>query len=152
MWKTLLLIGVILMLPVALLAGCSPSGTGERQAALGEEFRLATGETIVIKGEDLKIRFEAVTADSRCPTGAQCIWAGEAQCRMQFTHKGSASIVALTEPGLPGDRTQDTFGEYNLSFQLLPYPEVGKQPAAGSYYLLMTVTKSFSGVLRSTPF
>ncbi len=47
--------------------------------ALGEAFPLRVGESLRIEGTDLGLRFTEVARDSRCPTDASCIVAGEAQ-------------------------------------------------------------------------
>ena len=46
---------------------------------LNEEFSLKVGGSAVIKGENLRIKFIAVTEDSRCPINVECFWAGNAK-------------------------------------------------------------------------
>ncbi len=111
------------------------------KVSLGTEFTLPVGQSVTISGEDLTIKFEAVTADSRSPKGAETIWAGEAKIQMQITFQGSASSVVLTEKGSTEGYTQDTVNQYKINFQLQPYPEVGYQPAQGDYKLVMKITK-----------
>src|SRR5262245_2914355 len=43
---------------------------------LGRPFEMKPDEVVAIQG--LRITFEGVADDSRCPTGAQCVWAGDA--------------------------------------------------------------------------
>lgn len=54
----------------AMLASESPT--------LGEPFSLRVGESLSIAGAGLGLRFTEVARDSRCPTDAACIVAGEA--------------------------------------------------------------------------
>ncbi len=141
MFKKIILAMGILIMPTLLVLGCSANAANQDKPSLGEEFRLPAGQSVTISSEDLTIKFVAVTADSRSPKGVQTIWAGEAKAQLQVTYQGSVSTVTLTESGGTDGYTQDSFGPYKVSFRLLPYPEVGKQPAAGDYDLLMTVSK-----------
>ncbi len=111
------------------------------QASLGQEFKLPVGQNVAITGEDLVIKFIDVTTDSRSPKGAQTIWAGEAVCRIQVTYQGATSEMTLTEKGGTAGFSQAAVLQYTVNFQLQPYPEVGNQPAAGDYALLLKVTK-----------
>jgi hypothetical protein len=42
------------------------------------QFVLAPGEVASIEGTVVRMQFEEVTSDSRCPINALCVWAGEA--------------------------------------------------------------------------
>ena len=138
MKKTLVIVGLIsiLLLPAMLLA-CA----GNINASLGQEFTLPAGKTVEIKGESLSIKFIQVITDSRCPTGVECVWAGEATCRMEINLNGVASERILTISGGTSDKTQETVDQYTFSFKLEPYPQAGKDIVPTDYYLLMTVTK-----------
>ncbi|MDD5339278.1 MAG: hypothetical protein PHG35_07730 [Dehalococcoidales bacterium] len=137
MKKLLIVIGfiVILLLPAVTLS-CAASNVA---ASLGEEFTLKVGQTANVIDEDLTINFEAVTSDSRCPTGAQCIWEGEATCNMVITYQGAETEVVFTQPG--SSTGQVTFQQYTFSFQLKPYPQVDQQIDDCDYYLDLTVSK-----------
>jgi len=109
-------------------------------ASLGQEFTLPVGKTAVIENIDLSIKFIEVFGDSRCPEGVECVWAGEALCRLLFTYAGSPAEMDLTQPG--GDVVaRDYFINYRIDFKLEPYPQEGQQIAASDYRLVMTVTK-----------
>jgi len=109
-------------------------------ASLGQEFTLPVGKTATIDGENLTLKFIEVFGDSRCPKGVECVWVGEALCRMLFTYAGSPAEMDLTQPG--GDvAARDYFINYKISFKLEPYPQEGQQIAPSEYRLVMTVTK-----------
>lgn len=124
-----------ILLPVIGLS-CS---SGPITASLGEEFTLPVGQTVEINNESLTIKFIEVTADSRCATGVQCIWAGEAKCLMLIQYYQSVSSLEFTQSG--GSITQEAFNQYMISFRLEPYPEAGKEINNADYKLVMTVTK-----------
>ena len=48
------------------------------KALLGTPVVLPVGQTATFGQSDLDLRFRRVASDSRCPTGATCVWAGEA--------------------------------------------------------------------------
>jgi hypothetical protein len=124
-----------------LLAGCSTEANTPAGPSPGEQFTLPVGQSVSIKGENLTIKFEKVTNDSRCPTGVQCIWAGEAKCQMSVTSNGSVSTIVLTVSGASEAVGQPLVQNYKANFQLHPYPEAGKQIAEQDYKLIMTVSK-----------
>ena len=129
------LLTVSFLLPVVSLS-CS---TDKITASLRQEFTLPAGQTAVISGEGLKLKFVEVEGDSRCAKGVECFWAGEAKCRMLITYNQSISSVIFTQTS--GDLSLEVFDQYRFSFKLEPYPEYGKQIAASDYKLVMTVTK-----------
>ena len=98
MWKRRLHLVAFLAIVFA-ASGCG-AGPRDVQACLNEEFSLSMGQRALIEGENLGIRFEEVTEDSRCPRGVTCIWAGRVTCMVEITQSGSSYRMALTEPGL----------------------------------------------------
>jgi hypothetical protein len=112
----------------------------EITASLGQEFTLPVGKTASIEGENLSIKFVEVISDSRCPEGVECVWAGEAQCRLHFTLSGSPAEMVIVQPGGGAD-AKDYFIQYGIDFKLEPYPQEGQQIATSDYRLIMTVTK-----------
>jgi hypothetical protein len=69
------------IVPVLLLAACaSGGGTAPTSPtpAVNEEFILAPGQTATVKDALVRITFERVSEDSRCPTDVTCIWEGDA--------------------------------------------------------------------------
>ena len=81
--------GPALELIGAAMALALAAGAGQvREVHLDESFRLRVGESARIQGEDLKVAFERVSADSRCPKGEECVTAGDATVRI-WLQKGS---------------------------------------------------------------
>jgi hypothetical protein len=48
----------------------------------GKAFSLRAGQSARTGDGALRIGFDSVAADSRCPKGAQCVWAGDATVRI----------------------------------------------------------------------
>ena len=109
----------IIVLVVLLLFGSACARPpGEISAKLGQEFTLAPGQSAAVAGEPLKVKFLEVISDSRCPTGAVCIWQGESSCLLEVTYNQSAYRKTLTQPGLTGP-AQTTFADYQMQFNEL---------------------------------
>jgi len=135
--KTLILglLFILLIIPIASLS------CGDKyQTTLGKQFTLPAGKTEIITGEQLKIKFVEVTGDSRCPTGVQCIQAGDVKCLMLINYLDSQSSLTFTQLGGNEETTQD-FNVYRITFKVEPYPQAGKQIKPEDYRMIMTVTK-----------
>ncbi len=132
-------IGLVLLLAVSVMAGC---GRGNAQASLGEETILSPGAQVSFRDADLTIKFLGVSSDSRCPKGAQCVWAGEAKCEIELTSAGTTTRMTLTERGLTDKSSTEIPQGYVLNFHTTPYPEVGKNIAPERYRLHLTVTRA----------
>jgi hypothetical protein len=108
---------------------------------LDQEFSLSLGQSIMIAGESLVIKFIEVISDGRCPRGAICIWPGEANCLTEITTRPeSIYLKVLTQPG-PSKTSKTSFANYEITFDLRPYPEVGKAVDKKDYHLRLVISK-----------
>jgi len=108
---------------------------------LDQEFSLSLGQSIMIAGESLVIKFIEVISDGRCPRGAICIWPGEANCLTEITTRPeSIYLKVLTQPG-PSKTSKTSFANYEITFNLQPYPEVGKAVDKKDYHLRLVISK-----------
>ncbi len=120
-------------------AVCDDSWDMLSKFSLGQEFKLSVGQSATLPGQNMTIKFDGVSSDSRSPKGAQTIWAGEAKINLTIELQGVSSNVTLTEKGLTEGYTVQQFEKYSISFKLLPYPEVNKQPAPDAYELTLKI-------------
>ena len=123
-------------------AGCSRT-PADIQAQPGQEVSLSAGQTAVIDGEDLRIKFVEVVSDSRCPNGVTCIWQGEVSALVEISLADSVHQLVLTQPGLTAEPAAKIFGGYELVFYMDPYPEAGKSISKSDYRLHITINKAF---------
>jgi hypothetical protein len=114
---------------------------GENTVILGQEFTLQVGETANIKGEKLQVKFLEVLEDSRCPKGVTCVWEGRVSCMIEITYLESLHRITLTQPGLTDWPTKESFKQFQISFDVEPYPEAGKEIPADDYLLVLRITK-----------
>ena len=80
-------------------------------ARLGQPFSLRVGQRIGLKRAGLRIRFVAVTEDSRCPAGVTCVWAGNAKVQIEVgsNHRDSQTLT-LNTAGVPHYRVKPSTG------------------------------------------
>lgn len=72
------------LISLVLLFGCAGATEPENvQVGLGVDFQLALGQVAELEGSSLRIEFEAVPEDSRCPPWAYCFWAGDALVELE---------------------------------------------------------------------
>jgi hypothetical protein len=104
---------------VALVFACKGEGTVETMQ-LGEAFRLKIAESGRLSADELMITFKAVTNDSRCPQGTQCVTAGEAEVVLAVK-VGEKSQDVTVKVGT--DQAKATVEPYAIRILALdPYP------------------------------
>jgi hypothetical protein len=119
------------------LAATMPAGGGEPE--LGRPFDMKPSEVVTIEG--LRVTFEGVGEDSRCPTGVQCAWAGDA-----------AAAFTLEKPPAPAlHRTLHTNGRFERQTtadafivrleDIKPYPKDGVTTAPEDYRATLVVSR-----------
>jgi hypothetical protein len=89
--------------------------------SIDTQFTLAPGETASVRGRSVKLRFESVTGDSRCPADAICIMGGDAIVRLSAT--GDAGSLSLELHTGDSSRASMTYGNVKVTLvELQPYP------------------------------
>jgi len=130
--------GFMLLGLVTGLSGCSNQPAG-LSAELDQGIILEPGQTVVLPNESLSIRFVEVISDSRCPTGVQCIWAGEVTSLIEIDYQDQKKNMVLKQPG--SSAGEDQFVNFQLSFTVEPYPEAGSEIKADDYRLHITISR-----------
>lgn len=70
-------------------------------APAGHDVTLQLGQEVAVQGKDLTVRYTRVVADSRCRSGMQCIWQGEATLAFLLKEPGRGeSTTAELHSGL----------------------------------------------------
>ena len=49
------------------------------KAILDREVKIKYGQEVMVKGQNLKVKFDSLLDDSRCPTDVECVWPGDAK-------------------------------------------------------------------------
>jgi hypothetical protein len=134
---TLFLISVFILI---ILSGCQNS-RGTNKVYLNDQFSLAIGQTAEVQEEQLTIKFEGISEDSRCPKGATCIWQGRVSCVLQVSDSSDSTKIVLTEPGLSDQYGKIIYRKYEFTSHVQPYPELGKKISSEEYGVLLTIKK-----------
>ena len=110
---------LVSLVSLGLVAACDGDPTGPEA---GEPFTLAAGERVTLEPLGTHVRFLRVAEDSRCPLGAQCVWAGDGVVVFEIAMREGDSVehTLHTNEG-PKAIVLDLF-ELTL-LKLNPYPE-----------------------------
>lgn len=110
--------------------------TGDERVRGPEDKSISVGEPTEISG--LTVTLNKVT-DSRCPTGVQCIWAGEATASVTLAQGTETTTVDMKLVELHGVPVE--FSGYRISLlAVLPYPKEGVALTQDDYMLTFRVT------------
>ena len=71
---------------IGVLGGCDESPTGP---SLNEDFTVAPGEITAIAEAGVRVRFDRVEGDSRCPADAVCVQGGDALVRITVIERST---------------------------------------------------------------
>ena len=108
----------------------------------GEPFILGVGESTQIGDAELSVGFDAITSDSRCPTGVWCFWEGDAAAGLWLALPGEpAQAFVLHTFG--GFEQMLELGAYVISLQLVtPYPVVNVPIDPATYEVTLMVERA----------
>ena len=131
----------LVMIVTAVACASGSNGSGVAEITAGEPFRLGVGEAAHLSAEDLTVRFAAVTGDSRCPTGVQCFWEGDAEVELHLAHGDEeASVTLHTNGGRDYPRQARAMGCMLRLDDLAPYPSAKAKIAPESYVATVELT------------
>ena len=86
-------------------SGLPPSGV---KVPAGGEVTLAVGQSALLDDTGLRVSFEGVHDDSRCPTSLQCVWEGDAAVVVSVDGRGARAAYDLHTSGRsPREVTHD---------------------------------------------
>ncbi|MEO7997910.1 MAG: hypothetical protein ABI852_10725 [Gemmatimonadaceae bacterium] len=139
MKKTIPLIALLATVAVAACAG-TPSSDPSRSPDLNNlpvlpaTISLAAGASTDVASANLRIRFDSVSGESRCPSDVQCVQAGSATVRLtvsQLSGVMSAQLLSLTT--IAGKDTATSYGQPVRLVNVTPTP-ISTAPTAQSAY------------------
>ncbi len=112
---------------------------------LGKPFTLHYGETAQwATDETIRIRFDSILDDSRCPQGVQCVWAGRAIAAITFFQNGEMQNGALVmgDPAGTNYSNQATFGDFTVTLiQVRPHLVAEQQILQKDYSVELDIEK-----------
>lgn len=117
---------------------------GALHATYDKPFRLTYGQTAVTT-DSLKIKLVDVPSDSRCATGAVCVWEGEVVLELEImgSNKTQTSVFRFS-PG-QADPAMDTLDQVMIELhEVFPHPDLKVNYGSidiNDYQLDMTIRK-----------
>ena len=132
----------LVFLLAAILASCAQDPIISPKVSLNEQFTIKAGRQVVIKGEKLSVRFSSVQNESRCPTGVQCVWEGNAAISIEVSKKRKKSTQAVLNTNTAIQPNELAYKKYRIKLLgLNPYPRIDEKTEAKDYEAVMIVTK-----------
>lgn len=140
------LIAVAITILTAATAACASSSFPTdpvvySQSEAADSIRIRVGQTAVV-GE-IRVRFSAVEQDSRCPSTAVCVWAGDAVARMVVQQNCDCDSPAFDlklhttlEP-----KSGTAYGSRVELLQLQPYPTGTSPIKQDAYWAWIRITR-----------
>ena len=109
------------------LAACASGGSGGPTSpptpALNEEFTLSPGQTAAVSGTNVRLTFDRVSEDSRCPTDVTCIWEGDAVVVLKVKAEAEEATREVHTQGGEARPRQAPAGDYVVTLiRLEPAP------------------------------
>lgn len=123
----------LIVLPLLIL-GCQNSITSVNPE-IGKTFKINLGQTLEFQGADLRVTFEELLEDSRCPEGVTCVWAGNGRVSIKLNEL-QAELNTYLDP-----KSIDLSGYEIELLSLAPYPKINNEIEQEEYILEMMVTE-----------
>ncbi len=102
---------------------------------------LRIGESVTPPGSTTVVTLTDVSDDSRCPTDATCVWAGDATVTLRIQPaKGPAETAAL-HLNRPDARSATAAGLHLRLERLEPAPQTGRPIERGSYLAAIVISE-----------
>lgn len=118
-----------------------PAPGATAQDAAETVATLHIGESVTPPGSTTVVTLTDVSDDSRCPTGANCIWAGDATVTLRVQPaKGAAENVAL-QINRADARSATAAGLRFRLERLDPAPQVERAIERGAYVAAIAISK-----------
>ena len=125
---------------LALAAALSVSAAAANQktgGVRGGAVEIQIGEEKKIG--DLRIAFEGVAEDSRCPEGVVCVWAGNARAHFSATDRRGQRVEFDLNTGV--QPRAHRFGGYTIKLEkLVPHPNVNRETKVDEYVATVFVS------------
>lgn len=110
------------------------------EAALQTEVTLEPGQTAVFDG-GLRVTFEEVVGDSRCPLDVTCLWAGDATVAFSLA-MGEGDRARTELHTHPDFRRSAELGGYTVRLvDLTPHPRTDRPPEEETPRAVIEVTR-----------
>jgi len=107
---------------------------------LNQSFEVKARNEVLVKNEGLRIEFQAVAEDSRCPVNVKCVWTGNAKVVLRLSKAGKHNATINLNTGL--DPKHLSYQGYDIKLvEVTPQRKEGVTIKSGGYAVTLLVTK-----------
>jgi len=107
---------------------------------LNDTLELLYGKTYRNFEKSISIKLDSITEDSRCPYNVECVWAGNAKVKFDFTYNNLLSFFSLNTS--TGFRNDTTLSGYEIKLiDLKPYPVYPNPILQRDYTVRIKITR-----------
>ncbi|MEI9807362.1 MAG: hypothetical protein WDO16_05455 [Bacteroidota bacterium] len=135
---------IALITCIGFLCACTKSIAPGAEDDDSSYIKLSDCADSTFAGETVRLCFDSVVADSRCPKNVICIWQGAAVGKFTFTKLAETHTLTLaTITSGPAFRKDTTISGYKIELlDLIPYPETpGSAPPSAEVKAKVKITK-----------
>lgn len=105
-----------------------------------KQFDIKYDETITNNSDNLKIKFDDVVNDNRCPKEAKCVWAGNAEVKFTLVSESGSESIKLNTNIAPKDHKASG---YSIALKhLAPSKSVAAPLKKKDYVATLVISKS----------
>jgi len=120
------------------IAGCASKNPEAPTGPLNVRLVLGVGEIGDVQPASIRVQFQGVTSDSRCPADALCIQRGDAVVRIGVLSSGRQFLYDLRTDDMKGI----THAELTIALvQLEPYPFSSRVIGPADYRATLRITR-----------
>lgn len=139
----LVVLGCVACGVVAAVGACDDEPSGPEA---GESFVLEVGERATLEAIQASVRFVAVSEDSRCPSQAQCVWAGDGAVVLEIAPADADAAEDTLHTNEESGPRSSVLGRYELTLlQLDPYPEIPGAISPDAYRATLVLYERLEG-------
>jgi hypothetical protein len=132
----------ILLIFGLLVAACTSDSPSAPMGPLDVRIVVGVGEAADVQGASIRIRFQGVMGDSRCPADVVCIQGGDAVVRIDVLPSGSPG-PSVTYDLHTGNMQPVNHANLLIALvQLSPYPFSSRPVSPGEYRATLRITRS----------
>ena len=137
--RVILLVSLIFVL-LACATKKAQDGSSQNTVDFDAPFKITQKKGVQFENDDLKLSFDAITEDSRCPEGATCVWEGQAKAALTVTTKSGSEKIVMVRKGGQKENSVAEVGHYRIYLAAVnPYPKEGATIEPADYKLSLIV-------------
>lgn len=119
----------------------APRNAPSKAVEPGRPFEVHVGDEVTIADRSLRMTFEQVVEDSRCPVDVTCIWAGDAVIRVRVDAGPNRTSILQVHTNPPNDDDLRV-GEYRVRLvSLSPRPIGAEGPGPGNTVATLVIER-----------